>query len=235
MDVSNEPHGIFIPPDDTVWIVDRDYHTATHYTAEGQHIKTLGKKLQPSPTCDGRVVRTRPFNMPANLAVAPAGDIFVADGYGGHKVHRFNSEGVLTRSWGRQGSGPGEFALVHNVWIDSRGRVLIGDDENDRVQVFDQEGNYLSEWKVNNPSGLCIHEDVVYISELQPFRDDKIGRGSGSISLWTLDGELITRWLGTEGPTSDMLMGPHDLCVDASGSIYVCEVLGQRVSKFRRL
>ena len=105
------PHGIYIPPDDSVWIVDRDYHVAMQFTPYGKLIRTLGSKLSPSPTCTGRVVRSRPFNMPANLAVAPSGDIFVADGYGAHKVHRFNSEGELLLSWGRQGVAPASSRL----------------------------------------------------------------------------------------------------------------------------
>jgi hypothetical protein len=229
------PHGIHIASDDTVWVVDRDFHIATRYTPQGEALQVLGQKLSPSPTCDGRVVRSRPFNMPANLAIAPSGDIFVADGYGGHKIRRFGADGTQLLSWGRQGAGPGEFALVHNVAIDGRGRVLVCDDENDRVQIFDQEGRYLEEWRFANPSGICVHNDIVYISELQPFREDAIGPGRCRVSLSTLDGDLITSWTGIDAPGRDLMLGAHDLCVDAQGSIYVCEGAGRRVSKFVRL
>jgi hypothetical protein len=173
--------------------------------------------------------------MPANLAIAPSGDIFVADGYGGHKVHRFSPDGALKLSWGRQGNGPGDFELVHNVWVDSRGRVLVCDDENDRVQIFDQEGTYLEEWPFGNPSGICIREDHVYITELQPLPDLAKGEGSGALSILSLDGELQAQWKGIEGLSGDCMRGPHDLCVDARGDIYVCEVRGKRVSKFRKI
>jgi hypothetical protein len=173
--------------------------------------------------------------MPTNLAIAPSGEIFVADGYGNHKVHRFSPDGELLLSWGKQGDGPGEFALVHNIWIDSRGRVLVCDDENDRVQIFDQEGHFIDQWKLANPSGLCVRDDIVYIAELQPFPDEFHGPGRGSVALFTLDGELLTRWVGTEGKNRDVLLGPHDLCVDSNGDIYVCEVRGRRISKFRRI
>lgn len=229
------PHGIYIGPSNNVWIVDRDYHIATEFTPGGEPLRTLGRKLAPSPTCDGRAVKTRPFNMPANLAIAANGDIFVADGYGGHKVHRFGADGELQLSWGRQGSGPGEFALVHNIWVDSRGRVFVADDENDRVQIFDRDGNFIEEWKFANPSGLCIRDDVVYVAELQPFPDPNAGPGSGSVCVLNLNGELLTRWVGTDGEENDVLIGPHDLCVGANGDIYVCEIRGRRVSKFRKL
>ena len=65
------------------------------------------------------------LNTPRKIITAPNGDIFVADGYGGHKVHRFSPDAELLLSWGRQGTGPGEFALVHNVWVDRHGRVFI--------------------------------------------------------------------------------------------------------------
>jgi hypothetical protein len=232
---SEMPHGIHIAPDDRVWITDRDYHTATRYTPEGEPTLVLGRKLSPSPTCDGRVVKSRPFNMPSNLAVAPSGDIFVCDGYGNHKVRRFAADGTLLLSWGRQGQGPGEFVLVHNVAIDDRGRVFICDDENDRVQIFDQEGGFLEQWDFANPTGICIRGDIVYVSELQPFRDDAIGPGRCRVSLWTLDGEKLTSWLGTDNPGHDLMLGAHDLCVDSRGDIYVSEGSGKRISKFCRL
>jgi len=232
---SATPHGIYIGPDDHVWIVDRDHHVAMEFTLEGKPLRTLGQKLSPSPTCTGKVVRARPFNMPTNLAIARNGDIFVADGYGNSKVHRFSADGRLILSWGRQGVGPGEFALVHNVWIDSRDRVLVCDDENDRLQIFDQNGNFIEQWKLANPSGLCVRDDVVYIAEIQPFPEESGGPGRGSVALFTLEGQLITRWIGTEGEARDALLGPHDLCVDENGNIYVCEARAHRISKFRKL
>ena len=232
---SSFPHGIDIAPNNNVWIVDRSFHIATEFTPEGQPLRVLGQKLSPSPTCDGRLVRARPFNMPTNLAIAPNGDIFVADGYGGHKVHRFAADGSLKLSWGRQGNGPGEFALVHNVWVDSRERVLICDDENDRLQIFDQNGIFLEEWKFGNPSGLCVHNDIVYVTELQPFPSTTERGGTGALSILSLEGKLLSRWLGSDGGGNPCMQGPHDLCVDARGDLYVCEVRGRQISKFVRL
>ena len=107
---SANPHGIYIAPNDNVWLVDRDYHIATEYTPSGESLRTLGEKLAPSPSFQGL-----PFNMPSGLAIAPDGNMFVSDGYGAHRVHKFSPEGELLLSWGKQGTGPGEFALVHNV------------------------------------------------------------------------------------------------------------------------
>lgn len=232
---SDQPHGIYVAPNGNVWVTDRDFHLVTEFSPGGQPLRKLGKKLAPSPTWHGRFIKSLPFNMPTNLAIASTGEIFVADGYGNHRVHKFNPEGELLLSWGRQGTGPGEFALVHNVWVDKFDRVLVNDDENHRIQIFDLHGQYLEEWKMTNPSGLCIHDDVVYVSQLGPYPDSGKGPGWGSVSLWNLEGQLITQWVGTEGPTRDILIAPHDLGVDDEGSIYVCEGDRGEVGKFRKV
>ena len=99
---SANPHGIYIAPNDNVWLVDRDYHIATEYTPGGEVLRTLGEKLAPSPSFQGL-----PFNMPSGLAIAPDGCLFVSDGYGGHRVHKFSPEGELIKSWGSREQGRG--------------------------------------------------------------------------------------------------------------------------------
>ncbi len=220
---SANAHGIYIAPNDNIWLVDRDFHIATEYTPGGSPIRTLGKKLEPSPSFQGL-----PFNMPSGLAIAPNGEMFVSDGYGGHRVHKFSAEGELLFSWGKQGTGPGEFALLHNVWVDKDSRVIICDRENDRIQIFDDQGNFLEEWTdLARPGDVWIKDDIVYVIEQ--------GGGNG-VSIWTLGGGLITRWRGNEGPGEGTLIGGHGICVDGQGSIYVTEIgKGERVSKFQRV
>ena len=220
---SANPHGIYIAPNDNVWLVDRDFHIATEYTPGGEEIRTLGEKLAPSPSFQGM-----PFNMPSGLAIAPDGNMFVSDGYGGHRVHKFSADGELLMSWGKQGTGPGEFALLHNIWVDERGRVIICDRENNRIQIFDGDGNFLEEWTdLESPGDLWIHDSVIYVVEQ--------GAGTG-VSIWTLDGDLLSRWRGSdEGAAHGSVIGGHGICVDSHGSIYVTEIgQGERVSKFVR-
>ena len=136
-----------------------------------------------------------------------------------------------------QGTGPGQFALVHNIWVDKNDRVFVADCENDRLQIFDEEGNFLEQWDNNmaNPSGLCIDGDFVYVGHLSPEGELGPGIGSGAVSIWTLDGDPVTGWNATEGVGKDSVVGPHDLFVDEEGNIYVCEARGKRVSKFQKL
>ena len=220
---SANPHGIYIAPDDNVWLVDRDYHIITEYSPDGKPLGTLGNKLEPSPTFGGQ-----PFNMPSGIAIAPSGELFASDGYGSRRVHKFSAEGELLLSWGVPGTGPGEFALLHNIWVDTNSRVFVCDRENNRIQIFDDQGNFLEQWTdLQSPGDLWIRDDIVYVVE-------QFG-GSG-VSIWTHDGTLITRWRGSEGPGEGTLVGGHGICVDSQGSIYVTEIgQGERVSKFVRV
>lgn len=232
---SNEPHGITIAPNGNVWVVDRDYHVASEFTQDGKKLRSLGEKLRPSPTWHGRFIKSVPFNMPTNLAFAPNGDIFVSDGYGNHRVHRFSPDGELLLSWGVQGTGPGQFALVHNVWVDKAGRVLVNDDENHRVQVFTMDGEYITEWPMLNPSGAYLRDDIFYVANLGPYEDPSKGPGWGAITIWDLEGNKLSEFVGTDGDDRRALVGPHDLGVDQEGSLYVCEGPIGRVAKFRRV
>ena len=211
------PHGIFIDPDDNVWLVDSNYHLVTQHQPDGQILNTWGRKLQPSASYLGK-----PFNMPSGLAFAPNGEIFVSDGYGGHRVHKFNSKGELMHSWGKQGSAPGEFALLHNIWVDKNSRVYICDRENDRIQIFSENGDFIEEWTdLQKPGDIWIHDDDVYVVE-------QGSKGTCGVSIWSLEGELITRWRGIDAG--------HGICVDSHGNIYVTEIGdADKVSKFERI
>ena len=152
------PHTIRADENDNLWIVDRDHGQMMLFTTAGECLRTIGTKGFRSdtglpPEAQGRSDSYKqvthggaPFNLPTDIAVAPSGEMFVSDGYGNARVHKFSPEGKLLKSWGEPGSAPGEFNLPHGVWIDRRGRLLVADRENDRVQVFDQDGRLLGVW-----------------------------------------------------------------------------------------
>jgi len=219
---SANPHGIYIAPNDNVWLVDRDFHIASEYTPGGDILRTLGEKLAPSPSFQGL-----PFNMPSGIAIAPNGELFVSDGYGGHRVHKFSPDGDLLLSWGKQGTGPGEFSLLHNIWVDKHSRVIICDRENDRIQLFQDDGTFIEEWtNVSKPGDIWIHDDLIYCVEQGEH---------GGVSIWTLNGDLVSRWKIDEHPGKSTLISGHGITVDSEGSIYVTEIGGgERVSKFVR-
>lgn len=231
-------HGLTIAPDDSVLIVDEGAEVVYKFTPDGELLLTLGTKGVASDTgYDGTqesIVRGGPpFNRPTNVAVAPSGDLYVSDGYGNARVHRFSATGEFIQSWGEPGNGPGQFNLVHGVAVAADGRVFIADRENDRVQIFSPEGDYLDEWTdIQRPTNLCFDRDGrAYVSELWrklsdpsyrlgPTTEDRPGR----VSVLAPDGTPLARWGGADRCAPGNFVAPHDICVDSRGDLYVGEV-----------
>jgi DNA-binding beta-propeller fold protein YncE len=233
-------HGITVGPDDAVYCTDQRDHTVRKFTPEGELLLTLGTSGVPSATgYDGHDLRTvtrpgPPFNNPANLAVAPNGELYVADGYGNSRVHRFSPDGELLQSWGEPGTGPSQFMLPHGIRVHRDGRVFVCDMENDRVQIFGPRGEYLEAWEgLQRPSQLAFDgEGRVYISHHWwrggEFRYRSGGRVEapvpGHISVLDDRGTLLARWGGPDGCAPGNVMAAHGLAVDSRGDLYVAEV-----------
>jgi DNA-binding beta-propeller fold protein YncE len=235
------PHGITIGPDDAVYCADDCDHTVRKFTPEGRLLLTLGISKTPSDTgatgMDFRTVRRGgpPFHYPTNLALSATGEMYVTDGYGNARVHKFAPGGRLIFSWGEPGSGPGQFHLPHGIAVDPEGLVYVADRENSRVQVFSPAGEFLTEWTdVVRPCQVFIdvHGDV-YVAELG-FR---AGRWPGSpepgpdapggrVSVFDRRGKLRACWGGGQNPCAPGdFFAPHGICVDSHGAVYVGEVV----------
>src|SRR5262245_9697538 len=235
------PHGITIGPDDSIWCPDDTDHTVRKFTLDGRLLLTLGTSGRPSDTgatsLDYRTIQRvgPPFHYPTNLALSPAGEIYVSDGYGNARVHKFAADGRLLLSWGAPGAGPGQFNLPHGIAVDREGVVYVADRENSRVQRFAPDGKYLDEWTdVARPCQVFIDPaDTVYVAELgyragmwpgttAPGPDATGGR----VSIFDSDGNLLARWGGGSNPCAPGdFFAPHDLCLDSRGDLYVGEVI----------
>ena len=184
------------------------------YSQDGRLILTLGNRDLAGATFYGEV-----FNMPTGVAVAPDGSIYVSDGYGNYKVQKFSPEGKWLKSWGKFGTGPGEFALVHGVEVDNDGRVYVADRENGRVQIFDGEGKYISEWRdMRLPGSIHIVDDIAYVVEQGETA------GAPRIDVFSLDGKLLSRWSNESEEEKETLWLPHGIDTDSHGDIYVAEL-----------
>ncbi len=232
-----QPHALRFAADGTLWITDGHRHQFMRFTPDGELLDTIGVLGERSDTGVAnddlastawtRVVRAAgPFNIPNDIAFAPDGSMFIADGYANAAVHKFGPAGEYRFSWGSRGTGAGQFNLPHGVWIDSRGRVLVADRENDRVQVFNQNGGWLQTWPAElvGPAFFYVDaEDVVYIPE----------HNAGMISVLTLDGERLARWGGAVHKSC------HGIWGDSRGDIYVVQPGDwgrvRRVVKYERL
>jgi DNA-binding beta-propeller fold protein YncE len=248
--VFGNAHGITIGPDDAVYCVDNQQHVVRKFTPDGELLMTLGTPGQasdtgynprrPNPQVHHNETVERaagPFNSCTNVAVAPNGDLYVADGYGNARVHRFDAGGTLLQSWGEPGAGPGQFHLPHGIWVDANGRVLVADRENDRIQFFSPEGEYLDSWTdVQRPCAVTVDRDgLVYVAEL--WRPVEPGQGSfvhgpatedlpGRVTVFYPDGTIAARWGAstTDRCAPGNFIAPHGICLDSHGDLYVSEV-----------
>lgn len=227
------PHGIRITGQDELFCTDDMTHLVSKFTLAGDLLMTLGEKNKPSATGyveDSDLITSLksikrggpPFNRPTGVALSSSGDIFVSDGYGNARVHKFSPDGEFILSWGEPGTENSEFMLPHNVWIDRKDRIWIPDRENSRIQIFDSQGTFITAWyDVSRPSDIYIDENnVVYVSEI-----GHIGDKGPRISLFTIDGKVITRWsCDMIDHGTDLFVSPHAISVDSRGDVYVGEV-----------
>jgi sugar lactone lactonase YvrE len=233
-------HGITIAPDDSVWCTDDAGHSVRKFTPDGRLLLALGDSAgKPSDTgYDGSNLTTvaragPPFNRPTNLAVAPSGDLYVSDGYGNARVHRFSPSGKLLASWGEPGTGPGQFMLPHGIAVDRAGSVYVCDRESDRIQVFTADGRFVREiTDVQRPTQIVLAQGRMYVSELgwragqRSFRHGPIERDLPSrVSVLDGNGSVITRIGGPDPCAPGSFCAPHGLAVDANGGLYVAEVV----------
>lgn len=205
------PHGLRIDKNDNVWIADMANHLVQKFSPDGKLLLSLGMKNKPGLAGDQ-------FNKPADAFVGPDGEVYIADGYGNSRIAKFESDGKFIKDWGMKGKGPGEFNIPHVVFMDEGNRVLVGDRENQRVQIFDRAGKLLDTWKdTGAPYGLAIHKDRVYLAD---------GR-KGTIRVLDKDGKLLTSW-----ETASKKDTPHWIHVDRQGAVYVGFVSGSKVQKW---
>ena len=149
------------------------------------------------------------FNLPTDVAFAPNGDVYVSDGYGSARIVKYSRDGKYLSQWGRRGKGPGEFELPHNLVIDGKGRVYVTDRDNERIEVFDADGKFLTEWKGTGR-----------VSALAITKDDRIWTGE---VLRDLDGTILEKLPANPGG--------HGVAVTESGDVYIAQLSGV-VQKF---
>jgi DNA-binding beta-propeller fold protein YncE len=237
--VFNRAHGLFIGPDDSLYCVDDGDHTVRKCTPEGKVVMTLGVPGEISNTgyVPGDFLSVKrgagPFCRPTNIALSPEGEIYVADGYGNARVHKFSPYGELMLSWGEPGSGPGEFRLVHGIVIDEEGKVYVGDRMNSRIQVFSLDGDFITQWNdVYQPDDMWIDADgYMYVAELGynanlpmsgpiPTDEDSYPR----VTIRNLEGDVVASLSHPDPTAPGGFLAPHAVRLDSRGDVYVGEV-----------
>lgn len=206
-------HGMRVLRDGFIWATDRKMQQVLKFDADGRQLMSLGRK-----DVAGDNDSEDTFNGVSDVAMADNGNLFVSDGEGGNsRVVKFSRDGVFLKSWGTKGSGPGELSTPHCIAIDGRGRVWVCDRGNKRLQVFDQEGHYLSQTtEFGTPVSVAFDaDDVMYVAT---------GAPENWVAIGTADGKLLGKIEGLDSP--------HGIAVDGSGAIYVAQSAGKAIVKF---
>jgi sugar lactone lactonase YvrE len=219
------PHGLAVDHEGNVWVTDGrggdgKGHVVVKFSPDGEVLLTLG---QPGVAGEG----PQTLNRPSDVAIAPNGDIFVADGHTGMdtnmRIVKYAPDGDYIKEWGRKGSAPGELNGAHGLAFDSRGRLFVADRENDRVQIFDQDGNYVDAWaQFGTPSGLYITpDDVLYVADY----------GAG-IRIGSARDGRVTGFIAADDWDTESVRVGESVAVDADGVIYAGENAGMKLMRF---
>lgn len=211
-------HGIRVDREGNIWVSDNSDNFIQKFSSDGSKLlMTVGRK-----GAAGDNMSQDAFDGPADVFAAPNGDFFVADGYRNSRVVQFSKDGKFIRIiGGTKGTEPGQFNVPHSVVVDSKGRLIVADAENSRVQVFDQSGKFIEQWKdfIAKPRGAMFitPDDTIYISHVD----------AEAVSV-VKDGKVLDVIKGVGGR-------PHGMTLDREGNAYVSFPLSSGVKKIRKL
>jgi DNA-binding beta-propeller fold protein YncE len=228
------PHGLHVDREGNIWATDGASDQAVRTAAKaGVRAGHIVVKFNP----DGKVLMTLGergvagsdeyhFRSPSAVAVAPNGDIFVADGHeanGNNRVVKYSKDGKFIKSWGKTGYAPGEFRTLHAIAIDSRGRVFVADRSNNRIQIFDPEGKHLSTWlQFGTPSGIAFDDkDQIYVADSESDAINNPGWEQG-IRVGDAKSGWVNYFILDQGgnPNSETGSGPEFVAVDKHGNVF---------------
>lgn len=251
------PHGIHVDREGNVWVTDARAatpqeierfpqargkgHQVIKFSPEGKVLLTLGRAGVAGDPPEA-------LNEPCDVVTAPNGDIFVADGHSGQtpnappnavaRIVKFSKDGRFLKAWGKLGSGPGEFKTPHGLAMDSRGRLFVADRGNNRIQIFDQEGRFLAEWKqFGRPSGLYIDKnDILYVADSESNARQNPGWRRG-IRIGSARDGTVTAFIPDPVTNPDALptSGAEGVAADAQGNVYGAEVGPRGLKKYAKV
>ncbi|MFN2447365.1 MAG: peptidyl-alpha-hydroxyglycine alpha-amidating lyase family protein [Vicinamibacterales bacterium] len=220
------PHGSTLDGEGNLWVTDArgengKGHQVFKFDPRGKVLMTLGK---------AGVGGSAPglFEQPTDIVVAPNGDIFITDSHRNglnNRVVRLTKDGTFVKAWGKKGSGRGELSEPHTIAMDSRGRLFVGDRENNRIQIFDQDGQYLDEWRqFGRPSGIFIAaDDTMYVTDSESGHDSGAHELPGikkGIRIGSARDGTVTLFIEDAESTRPDHSGAEGIGVDAQGNVY---------------
>ncbi len=249
------PHGIHVDPQGNIWVTDgRDNlpraargataapappakvigHQVFKFSPDGKVLMMLGK---PGGNQPGAPADPASFYQPNDVLVAPNGDIFVAEGHGGanSRLIKFNRDGKFIKEIGKKGAGHGEFDQPHALVMDSRGRLIVGDRSNNRIQILDQEGNFLEEfYQFSRPSGIALDkQENIYVADSE---SGSVARTrtdwKRGIRIGRLSDGAVTAFIPDPAENAPSTSAAEGVAVDAAGIVYGAEVGPMALKKY---
>ena len=224
------PHGLSVDKENNIWVTDVGLHQIFKFSHDGKLLMKLGVAKVPGNDAAH-------FNLPTDIAVADNGSFYVSDGYGNSRVVKFSSSGKYIKSWGTYGNKPGEFIIPHGITIDHNNTIYVADRQNNRVQLFDTSGNFLKELKNDAkveqlPSITIDNTDHLFAIDYDPtIKMDSTVMGS---TIFEYDSsQHANNHFGATGSTKRTTCWFHDIAIDSKGNIYVGDIIGLKVLKFK--
>jgi hypothetical protein len=232
------PHGIFVDQEGNVWVTDGQGkdgkgHQVFKFSPDGKVLMTLGKA---GVAGDGN----DEFNMPSAVLVAPNGDIFVGDGHGGNsnaRIVKFDKNGKFIKTWGKKGSAPGDIDIPHTLAMDSRGRLFEGDRQNNRIQIWDQNGGLLDVWyQFSRPSGVYIDKnETIYVADSESESVSKNHDGwKRGMRIGRVSDGVVTGFIPDPVDKATGSSAAEGVSADPTGTIYGAEVGPKRLMKYTK-
>ena len=234
------PHQIRFGPEGHVWIADSHAHVVYKFSRDGDRLLTIG--IPGVPGEDNRHLK-----MPTDMVEAPTGEIYISDGYRNNRIVVCNAKGEFIRTWGKLGTEAGQLSLPHSIARDSKGRIYVADRNNSRVQIFTEEGQFLSQWtNLCQPWTIRITaKDEIYVAGASPtqWRKEDIQLGippkDQIVMKFDTTGRVLAWWRFPQGPDKaglgvkpGELSWVHGIAVDARGDLYLGDIMGQRAQRF---
>lgn len=222
------PHGLTVDKENNIWVTDVGLHQVFKFTHEGQLLMKLGEA-----NVSGN--DSSHFNKPTDIAISPDGAFYVSDGYGNNRVIKFSPTGKYLFEWGKKGNKAGEFNIPHGICLNEEGNVYVAYRENNRIQQFDSNGNFIKQF--NDPSfgNIC----AVGFSKARLYAVDdlsflKVKHRGSDVFVFNTGGNMQTRF-GRSGNYKSYTCWYHDLTVDNEENIYTCDILGNTLQKFSKI
>jgi sugar lactone lactonase YvrE len=217
-------HGLRIDRDGNIWATDVGAHLVMKFSPQGEVLLSLGTKGQAGEW--NEATQSHRFNEPNDVAIGADGDIFIVQGHtpgrGDPRVLKFDNTGKFLKTWGGKGVEPGQFEVAHGIAIDARGLLWVTDRENQRIQIFDQDGKFIRELKYAGlPCGLTIGKDAIYM----------VNGFAGQLLKLDLDGNVLAA-TGKPGKDLGEFGEAHFVAVSPKGEIFIADTVNSTLHKF---